>query len=581
MPIWVSEIPPFYLAYVAGVFREAGWDCTIKDLNIDLYHHARKDRDTISPTFWRLALWTYDLPEQIYATYKATIERLLSDALTSSAHVDMIAFSVNCSNRFFTLKAVEYLRTVCSVEQPILFGGPDCFPNEYHRRFFAEAGRPDFICQGEAEIALPAFLSRLPHEGATSTDVPGFLFVSDDTVLNTGLPELPTKEALNISPDWSQFDYNKYNSPGITTYLSRACIARCVFCSERVNFRRYRLRDPKYVVDQIARDLRQLPYSDGPPYVHMADSLINGDIAALNTFLQCISTRKLRFNWAGMARLRPEMTIDLLTRMSDAGCVEISWGLESGSQHVLDLMRKRCDLHVAAEILRIASEIGITNRCMLIVGYPGETVSDYLETIRFVLAFQDRVAFNSPNIALATANSLLATQYERWGLRDAHITDWVSADGRNTPAVRSFRAFVLNSLIVHPSLSLGAVPTESLASIDLNEPAVASDIVGQLIELGHLCNVSARLATVLDTWDNSSPSASASICSPEAIAASTSHISRQNVSLQCWFTADKNAYKQRQRICALLFSLIVSLRGRSSEYLASTTLASTVKTAAG
>jgi radical SAM superfamily enzyme YgiQ (UPF0313 family) len=71
-------------------------------------------------------------------------------------------------------------------------------------------------------------------------------------------------------------------------------------------------------------------------------------------------------------------------RLRDAGCVSISWGIESGSQMMLDRMRKNARVGDCENVIAWAKETGMTDRVFLMVGFPGETRETIEETKRFI-----------------------------------------------------------------------------------------------------------------------------------------------------------------------------------------------------
>lgn len=108
---------------------------------------------------------------------------------------------------------------------------------------------------------------------------------------------------------------------------------------------------------------------------------------------------------------------------SRAGLTRVTFGLESGSQRILDAMDKGTSIETNQEFLRHSSEAGISVRCTVIQGYPGEEAADLDLTARFLeqnTAWLDRVRINRFN---ALVGSRLSKEYEKDstnhpGLRD-------------------------------------------------------------------------------------------------------------------------------------------------------------------
>ena len=101
----------------------------------------------------------------------------------------------------------------------------------------------------------------------------------------------------------------------------------------------------------------------------------------------------------------PQSVLDELVAARQAGMVRLTTGLESGSQRILDAMKKGTDLALTSACLRHAREAGISVRTTMIIGYPGETAADLVQTRDFLRAHRDcieRVALNRFQIMTGT-----------------------------------------------------------------------------------------------------------------------------------------------------------------------------------
>jgi len=85
------------------------------------------------------------------------------------------------------------------------------------------------------------------------------------------------------------------------------------------------------------------------------------------------------------------LSADDLKRAADAGMVRLTTGLESGSQRVLDAMKKGANLDVTSAFLKNAAAAGISVRVTMIVGYPGETATDLRQTAEFLERHSDAI----------------------------------------------------------------------------------------------------------------------------------------------------------------------------------------------
>jgi hypothetical protein len=114
------------------------------------------------------------------------------------------------------------------------------------------------------------------------------------------------------------------------------------------------------------------------------DSLFNGHIRVLETLCDLIIADGMRISWGGQGVIRAEMSPRLLAKLRRAGCGFVTYGFESASQRVLDLMKKNVDMSVAARVVRDTHAAGIGQKLNLMFGFPGETEADFRSTLDFL-----------------------------------------------------------------------------------------------------------------------------------------------------------------------------------------------------
>jgi hypothetical protein len=448
-PGWSASEVPYSLALVAGIIKTANYSVDVLDLNAVLFKAATDDERAI----WEnnIAWFDQHFVDDFYARYRSTIRTCLRSAgLGQDRHI-LIGFSVNTYNRLSSLSLGQLIRA-SSPGVPIIFGGPDCYPNEFHTDYLTNVVfNPDIIFTGEAEVSLPIFLKEFAQSASIVTKVPGFSYNASGSVVTTGRPSLPSLEADAVAADFSTCNLAEYSN---TLWLasSRGCINRCGFCNERPNFIRYRRRNLKIVQNEI--DSFLVSYSaagkSGPICIKFADSIINADIGHLDKLLDLLLVYKDRVEaWSAQAAFRVEVSPELFAKMRDAKCAALFWGFESASQKVLDRMNKGYDLGAARIALKHSCDVGIINNLPLIVGFPGETVEELIETLTFVcgLMKKDCIDFIYASVIEQKRGAPMQVLKEQYGIKDESAFGWSTDDGLNTPEVRCFRAYVLGYVI--------------------------------------------------------------------------------------------------------------------------------------
>lgn len=189
------------------------------------------------------------------------------------------------------------------------------------------------------------------------------------------------------TPDYSDLLQNNYDSPkSFSLQSSRGCYwGKCTFCSYPILESIYKTRS----VEKIGDDIFQLVKQYGAKEIAFTDALLSPSYCR-QLSLELIK-RKIKINWLIFARFEKQFTSELLDLMAKAGCVHVSWGLESANQRILKLIDKNISLDKASEILSLAAENNIHNRVLVMYGHPTETYTEANETIDFIKSHKSTI----------------------------------------------------------------------------------------------------------------------------------------------------------------------------------------------
>jgi hypothetical protein len=181
------------------------------------------------------------------------------------------------------------------------------------------------------------------------------------------------------------------------------------------------------------------------------DPLLNGNIRVLSRFCDLINDAVSQgvirqVKWSGEAIIRPEMTIELLKKMKRAGCCDLSYGMESGSQSVVESMGKRFKISDAETVIRATHDAGIGVTLNFMVGFPTETEEFFQETLDFIKRNREYIDWVMPSESFCYIDkgTYLYEHAEEFGvLSFPHTNFWKSIDGKNNypERLRRFRIF--------------------------------------------------------------------------------------------------------------------------------------------
>jgi radical SAM superfamily enzyme YgiQ (UPF0313 family) len=243
-----------------------------------------------------------------------------------------------------------------------------------------EYGELDIAVLNEFEESIGEAVRHL-EERKPLDGVAGIAFRDGDRVqVNERRPSPRTLDNLPI-PLHQQLPLEKYNLPFIGkryTFVisSRGCPYRCIYCRSPVQWQRKVLHRPPEAV------LEELKYCRS---AGIRNFMFHSDIFTLNreqAHAICDQMIRHRLNMRWVANSRSDMVDrDILKHMREAGCWMITYGFESGSQRVLDGMKKDLKVEQSVDAAKWTKEAGIKVWGYFIFGLPNENADSVQETI--------------------------------------------------------------------------------------------------------------------------------------------------------------------------------------------------------
>lgn len=263
------------------------------------------------------------------------------------------------------VRKLQYLRERGLWKGRIAVGGP-------HTSYGAESLPEyiDHICIGEGDITFPEMINGLEKQRIAEGKK-----VED-------LDSLPR-------PAWQHFIYRGYDwsspwdegYPMYTLNTSRGCPFACTFCSVKgVWGRTYRFMSAERVIEDI--EVMRRYY--GMQAAYFREDHFTLDRQRTVNFCEELIRRNIVFPWLCESRADSIDSPEVIELMARAGCKALYIGVESGSQRMLDLLKKHEQVEQFERVIKKARACGIRTYASMIYGVPGETEDDVILTEEFL-----------------------------------------------------------------------------------------------------------------------------------------------------------------------------------------------------
>jgi len=256
-----------------------------------------------------------------------------------------------------------------------ILGGPHVSANPEHAMQYKEF---DFGVLHEGEYTLVDLLDSL-NNGKEHLNVKGIIFRNKDGKIIQNpkreyiedLDSLPFP-AYDLIEDISLYtpDPSNYKTlPVINMMTSRGCPNQCTFCDNNIFGRKYRQRS----AENIAAEIKYLRKNFGVREIAFVDDTFLIDKKRLYKLFEILEEEKISIFWTCLSRIN-NTDYEFLKFLKSKGCWHISFGIESGDENILKLIKKNISLDKAVEVINWCKKLKIKTKGFFILGHPTETM---------------------------------------------------------------------------------------------------------------------------------------------------------------------------------------------------------------
>jgi len=326
------KVPPIGIFYIGAMLLENGYDVEI--LN---WYNINKQ------------------PEKISQTLK-------------EKKPDIIGFSVLHANRWGAIEIAQTAKKMLP-EVKIVFGGIG--PTFLWKHFLTHFKEIDYCVLGEGEYNFLNLVKSIEKKEDPSGNQKGIAFRQGDTIIKTE-DDLPIEPLDDLPNPAKYFTYQH-----VTT--TRGCPGKCTFCgSPQLWGQRVRFHSSDYFVHQL-----ELLHNKGVNFFFFSDDTFMLKKNRVIEICKKILQKNLPISWAAISRV-DLVNEEILYWMRKAGCTQISYGVESGSEKIRNLLNKNIKREQIKRAFDLTTKYGILTRAYFIYGSPGENWSTIQDTIDLI-----------------------------------------------------------------------------------------------------------------------------------------------------------------------------------------------------
>ena len=358
-----NRLPPLNIAGIASWLREKG-DYEVKILDADV-----------------LGLNT-----------RQTFEKIIEDV------PDIVGFTVLTPSFLTVGRICELIKSHDKGIITVLGGThPTALPHDslQNKNF-------DFLVLGEGELTFLDLLNAI-RDNRDYGLIDGLAYRRDGEIVINKRRELikdidilppPARELVPLRsyPVSTSFGYFAGNST--TLSVGRGCPFNCTYCASKIMWhQKCRIKSAGNIAREIEEIVKKYKFSN----IEIIDDIFTLYESRLYDTLKEIKKKKLKVRWNCYTRV-DRINKEMLSEMKSAGCYSLMFGLESGSQKILDNINKKVTVAQMENAYVLTRQAGIKPYPNFMIGSPGES----LETVNETIAFIKRLKMREVSLSITT-----------------------------------------------------------------------------------------------------------------------------------------------------------------------------------
>lgn len=381
IPFMSVAYAPAGTSLLKACIQKAGFTCKVIDYNIKLWN-AQSDSDTIAEleNYFTINSDVSEGNQHLIDQYYDLIVKEIIEL--DPTWVGFSVFTFQCQRA--TTEILKRLRP--RFKGKTMVGGAGISTRgiassnaDYAEKLIKE-NLIDAYIKGDGDLALVELIKgNMKYPGINGNPYAGV----------NNLDAIP-------QPDWSDvidLPYRYHDQKILPITGSRGCVRHCSFCDIHEFWTKFRFRSGKNIAQEMIDNYKT---HDIKTFYFM-DSLINGSMKAYRELCQTLveyykknNLEEKFFRWGGqfIVRSKNQMTPEDFELAAKAGCDNLCWGVESGSEPVREHMKKGFSNEDLDYCMEQMNRVGMRCYFFIITGYPTETEQDHQDTLDMFTRFQ-------------------------------------------------------------------------------------------------------------------------------------------------------------------------------------------------
>jgi len=246
----------------------------------------------------------------------------------------------------------------------------------------------DFVIVGEGEIVFEELIKTLKNNNSDFREVNGLVWKKKKKIIMNSKQELIKNLDSIPIPARHLFPIKKYHSSAqlrgkrtLNIMTSRGCPYRCAYCSGHISFgKTFRFFSPNRVIEEIISMIKDFKIDS----IQFYDETFTVNRERVFDLCNALIKNNIKLPWACFTRVNL-VDEELLKKMKEGGCYQIFFGVESGNQRLLDLIKKDITIEQAKNAIKLCKKVGIETFCSFMLNLPDETLEESWKTINFAI----------------------------------------------------------------------------------------------------------------------------------------------------------------------------------------------------